>query len=268
MGYFDDLKVLVLGGGDLASGVIYRLHQAGFRMLVTELEHPLFVRRTVCYGEAVYSGIVTVEGITARRVSTSESVITAWETDQIPIMVDPAMTSVQHWQPHILIDARMEKRNLGIQLDDAQHVIALGPGFIAGEDVHAVIETQRGHTLGRVIYHGSALPNTGTPGSVNGHQATRVLRSPCDGFVEPYIPIGQTVQAGQALASVNGIPIIAPFDGVLRGLIHPSVYTTAQMKIGDLDPRSDSNACYTISDKSLAIGGGVLEAILFRLHHS
>lgn len=268
MGYFDDLKVLVLGGGDLASGVIYRLHQAGFRMLVTELEHPLFVRRTVCYGEAVYSDMIEVEDIIARRISTYDEVTTTWRSHQIPVMVDPSVASIQYWQPHILIDARMEKRNLGTHLHDARYVIGLGPGFVAGEDVHAVIETQRGHTLGRAIYQGAAIPNTGTPGSVNGHQATRVLRSPCNGFVEPYAQIGQIVQEGQALAYVTDQPILAPFDGVLRGLIHHSVYTTAQMKIGDLDPRADVMACYTISDKSLAIGGGVLEAVLFGLRQS
>ncbi len=268
MGYFDDLKVLVLGGGDLASGVIYRLHQTGFRILVTELERPLFVRRTVCYGDAIYRDAVTVEGVLAQRITTHQEVTAIWEANQIPILVDPTALSIQHWQPHILIDARMEKRNLGIHRHHASYVIGLGPGFVAGEDVHAVVETQRGHTLGRVIYRGSAIPDTGTPGSVNGHQSTRVLRSPHAGFVEPFAEIGQVVRQGQKLAQVQDEPLYAPFDGVLRGLIHPSVYTTPDMKIGDLDPRADVSACYTISDKSLAIGGGVLEAVLVGLRHS
>jgi xanthine dehydrogenase accessory factor len=268
LGYFDELKVLVLGGGDLASGVIFRLHQGGFRMLVTELERPLFVRRTVCYGDAIYRDTVSVEGVIAQRIHTHEAVSEVWRENQIPIIIDPTAVSIHRWQPHILIDARMEKRNLGVRRHDADYVIGLGPGFVAGEDVHAVVETQRGHTLGRVIYQGAAIPDSGTPGSVNGHQSTRVLRSPDTGFVEPFVEIGQIVQQGQKLAQVGNHPLHAPFDGVLRGLIHPSVYTTPHMKIGDLDPRADASACYTISDKSLAMGGGVLEAVLVGLRHS
>lgn len=263
---FKQILVLVLGGGDLASGAIYRLWLAGFPVVVTELDTPLFVRRTVSYGNAVYENEVTVEGITARLVASPEHALIALHQNRIPVLIDPDRTCIQSLRPTVVVDARMAKTNLGTRQSDASLVIALGPGFSAGTDCHAVIETNRGHNLGRVILQGSAEPDTGTPGSIEGKSLMRVLRAPVDGYVSARAAIGDSIAAGQVIAEVNGDPIAAPFAGVLRGLIHPRVRVQAGMKIGDLDPRIQGQACFTISDKSLAVGGGVVEALLSAAH--
>jgi xanthine dehydrogenase accessory factor len=262
LAFFNRCLVLVRGGGDLASGAIYRLHRAGFPVIVTELPTPLLVRRTVSYGEAVYSGTITIEGITARRADTSDNVDSIWDASEIPVLVDPDGTALQALAPPVVLDARMQKVNPGTSIYDAPLVVALGPGFTAGIDCHSVIETNRGHALGRVIEQGSAEPDTGEPGSVQGQTHSRVLRAPKDGHVLPQASIGDTIEEGQTIAEVEGIPIVAQFRGMLRGLIHESVLARQGMKIGDLDPRAKREHCFTISDKSLAIGGGVLEAVL------
>jgi xanthine dehydrogenase accessory factor len=229
---------------------------------MTELPLPLFVRRTVSFGEAVYSGETTVEDIAARRVETPEEALRLAGSEIIPILVDPAAGSVPQLKPRVLIDAIMAKVNTGTSLGDAPLVIALGPGFTAGQDCHAVIETNRGHRLGRVIYTGQAEADTGRPGKIQGHTSDRVLRAPVDGQLMARARIGDVMRAGDVVAEVNGRAVRAPFAGVLRGLIHSNVPVTAGLKIADLDPRGDVSHCYTISEKSLAIGGGVLEAIL------
>ena len=259
---FRNIPVAVLGGGDLASGVIYRLHRAGFPVVVTELAKPLLVRRAVCYGAAVYERQITIEGINARLVDSAEDVFSTIAQDAIPVLIDEPSASISALRPTIIVDARMAKRNLGTSMTDAPLVIGLGPGFTAGVDVHTVIETNRGHRLGRCIWQGAAEPNTGTPGKVAGKAATRVLRAPRAGYVEAYFAIGERVQEEETIATVAGEAIIAPFDGILRGIIHETVAVTPGMKIGDLDPRVDQQFSFTISDKSLAIGGGVLEAVL------
>jgi xanthine dehydrogenase accessory factor len=259
---FRDVSVIVRGGGDLASGVVYRLVKAGFPVLVTELKRPLAIRRTVAFASAVYEGQITVEGITARLVAGPEQAGALWEAGEVPVLIDPAGESIRALQPAVVVDARLAKRNLGTTRSDAPLVIALGPGFVAGVDCHAVIETQRGHFLGRVIWQGAAEPDTGRPGSVQGHEADRVLRAPCDGTLVALAQIGDAVREGQVLATVAGEPVRAPFDGVLRGMLHPAVPVTRGLKIGDVDPRGVRAHCFTISEKSLAIGGGVLEAIL------
>ncbi len=262
MALFDRVPVLVRGGGDLASGVIYRLHRAGFPVLVTELPAPILVRRAVCFGEAVYAGQCTVEGLRAHRTA---DVAAAWDVlraGEVPVIVDPSKMTLEQLQPVVVVDARMEKEALDTRLDDAPLVIALGPGFVAGRDCHIVIETNRGHNLGRVIREGPAEPNTGTPGIVDGKTDTRVLRAPAAGHVMPHFTIGDAVPAGAVIAEVAGQPVTAAFDGVLRGIVHPAVAVCPGMKIGDLDPRAQRENCFTISDKSLAIAGGVLEAIL------
>lgn len=260
---FDRVRVLVRGGGDLASGVIYRLHQAGFPVIVTELAVPLLVRRAVCFGEAMMTGVITIEGITARRIASSDDVQTVLDRGEIPVLCDPDGGSIAALQPLVIVDARMEKRRLDTRIDDAPLVVALGPGYTAGVDCHAVIETNRGHWLGRVIWDGPAEPDTGVPGRVDGKSKhDRVLRAPADGRVEAQADIGDAVQAGAVIATVSGQPVVAPFAGVLRGLINSQLEVRAGMKIGDLDPRTRPEHCFTISDKSLAIGGGVLEAIL------
>lgn len=259
---FRHVPVIVRGGGDLASGVVYRLVKAGFAVLVTELERPLAIRRTVSFASAVYEGQITVEGVTARLIVRPGQAGDIWAAGQVPVLVDPTGECISALRPVVVIDARMAKRNLGTALSDAPLVIALGPGFVAGTDCHAVIETRRGHFLGRVIWQGAAEPDTGRPGAVLGHEADRVLRAPCDGVLHPLAEIGDAVRAGAVLATVAGEPVRAPFDGVLRGLLHPAVPVTRGLKIGDVDPRGLRAHCFTISEKSLAIGGGVLEAIL------
>jgi xanthine dehydrogenase accessory factor len=177
------------------------------------------------------------------------------------VLVDPDGEAIPALKPVVLVDARMEKRNLGTTIADAPLVVALGPGFTAGIDCHAVIETNRGHRLGRAIYSGAAEVDTGEPGSVNGQTNTRILRAPADGCVQPCAQIGDAIEAGQVIAYVSGQPVTAAFAGVLRGLVHERVPVTAGLKIGDLDPRARREHCFTISDKSLAVGGGVLEAV-------
>ncbi len=258
---FAHLLTLVRGGGDLATGVIYRLHQAGFPVVVLELAQPLVVRRRVAVADAVGEGTVTVEGMTAQRVETAAEAVAKAQAGLIPVLVAPDLPAFPR-PISILIDARMAKRNLDTRLDQAALVIALGPGFAAGIDCHAVIETMRGHRLGRVIWQGSALPNTGTPGIVAGKGAERVIRAPTAGAAVWLVEIGDRVTAAQPLGSVGDQPILAPFDGVVRGLIAPGTHVPAGLKIGDIDARGDVDACFTISDKALAIGGGVLEAIL------
>lgn len=259
---FEDVLVVIKGAGDLASGVAYRLKRSGFPLIMTELATPLMVRRAVCFGEAVYSNQVAIEGITARRVETAAEAHRLAYTDAIPVLVAPQPEIVTTFKPKVLVDAIMAKVNTGTRLHDAPLVIALGPGFVAGQDCHAVIETNRGHWLGRVIYAGRAEPDTRQPGSVKGFVADRVLRAPADGHVVAVAKLGDQLQPNQLIATVAGHEVRAPFAGVLRGLIHPQVIVTKGFKIGDLDPRGVVHHCFTISDKSLAIGGGVLEAIL------
>lgn len=262
MAFFRRALILVRGGGDLASGAIYRLHRAGFPVVVTELANPVLVRRAVCYGEAIYSGAVEVDGVPARRAETAADVEKILADGVVPVVVDPAGQTIRRLNPAAVVDGRMAKTNLGTRPDDAPLVIALGPGFTAGLDCHAVIETNRGHDLGRVIWRGSAEPDTGEPGIMQGQSYSRVLRAPAVGYVQAYRQIGDTIEAGQTIASVNGQPIVAAFSGVLRGLIHEQVRVEVGTKIGDLDPRARRENCFTISDKSLAVGGGVLEAVL------
>lgn len=259
---FEHVLILIKGAGDLASGVAYRLKQSGFPLIMTELPTPSMVRRAVCFGEAVYSGQVAVEGITARRVESVAEARRLANTDIIPILVAPQPEIVATFKPKVLVDAIMAKVNTGAHLHDAPLVIALGPGFVAGRDCHAVVETNRGHWLGRVIYTGQPEPDTGRPGPVKGQVADRVLRAPAEGHVVAVAHLGDQLQPGQLIARVADQEVRAPFAGVLRGLVHPRVPVTKGFKIGDLDPRGVVRYCFTISDKSLAIGGGVLEAIL------
>jgi xanthine dehydrogenase accessory factor len=266
---FHNLLILIKGAGDLASGVAYRLKCAGFPIIMTELPTPSLVRRTVSFGEAIYQGETTVEGLAARRVATPAQAQQLAQSDVIPVLVDPAATIVANLKPPIVVDAIIAKVNTGTSIKDAPLVVALGPGFTAGVDCHAVIETHRGHWLGRVIYpeagpqgNGQAHPNTGAPGLIKNRSTDRVLRASAAGHVTPHARIGDRLAAGQLIATIEGQEIRAAFAGVLRGLVHPQVMVTPGFKIGDLDPRGEVSHCFTISDKSLAIAGGVLEAIL------
>jgi xanthine dehydrogenase accessory factor len=254
--------VLIRGAGDLASGVAWRLQRCGFPVVMTEIARPLVVRRTVSFAEAVFAGQATVEGVLARRAADVAEARRLLVEGVIPVLVDPAAACRSELQPAVLLDAIMAKVNTGTTIDDAPLVVALGPGFTAGRDCHAVIETNRGHDLGRVIWQGAAEPDTKTPGEVGGYRGARVLRAPADGHAHAHAAIGDTVQEGAVIAHIDGSPIAAPFTGVLRGIVHPSVAVHTGMKIGDLDARAERRYCFTISEKSLAIAGGVLEAIL------
>jgi xanthine dehydrogenase accessory factor len=257
--------VLVRGGGDLASGVVLRLHRCGLRVMVSELPQPLAVRRRVSFAEAVYSGVATIEDCTACRVSDAGDTLLAkemMEKGQIPVLIDPEGKAIGHFRPAVVIDARMLKRYEKPLPRSSRLMIGLGPGFVAGENCDAVIETNRGISLGRVVWTGSAAPNTRVPEEIAGRREERVLRSPTDGTVIAHAQICDHVEEGQLIAEVGGVPVRAAFSGVLRGLISPGVSVKKNMKIGDVDPRDDPRACIQVSDKSLAVAGGVLEAIL------
>lgn len=259
---FGDLRVAVRGGGDLGSGVAYRLCRCGFPILITEQAYPLLIRRAVSFGSAALEGVITIEGITARRVDTVTAVLQAQADGEIPVLIEPAGISLIEYAPIILVDARMLKADPGAQPAQASLVIGLGPGFEAPGNCDAVIETRRGHTLGRVIYEGKPMPDTREPEKVLGKGAERVLRAPVDGMVTGLAPIGAIAEQGQTIARVDGQPVAAPFAGAVRGLAHDGLIVQAGAKIADIDPRGESVYCFTFSDKSLAVGGGVLEAIL------
>ena len=255
-------RVLIRGGGDLASGVAVRLKRSGFDVLVAELAHPLVVRRLVSFAEAVFSQMVQVEEITGQLADSMEDVQLILSQDKIAVLVDPDLKSLESFSPLVLVDARMRKLPPEIGMEAAPLVIGLGPGFSAGKNCHAVVETIRGHLLGRVIWEGEALPNTGIPEVVEGKAEERVLRAPEDGILKNVVGIGSVVIEGDVVAYVGETAVSAPFDGVLRGMMKDGLAVKSGMKIGDLDPRCNPDYARLISDKSLAIGGGVLEAIL------
>ncbi len=254
--------VLIRGGGDLASGVAVRLNRAGFQIVITELAQPRVVRRSVSFAEAVFTGQTEVEGIIAELISDLEQVKAAQRSGIIPVLVDPDLDCLDFLQPEIVVDARMRKKPPERGKELATLVLGLGPGFIAGENCHAVIETNRGHNLGRVLWSGAPQADTGIPGEVRGFGAERVLHAPADGELVSRASIGDRVKKGDVIAVVDGQQVQAPFDGVIRGLLRPGSIVEQGLKIGDVDPRDDPNMVHLVSDKSRAIGGGVLEAIL------
>jgi xanthine dehydrogenase accessory factor len=261
--------VVVKGAGDLATGVIARLCRSGFQVVATEIAQPTTVRRTVALSEAVFAGEVEVEGVRARLADGRQQIEQAWHEGVVPVVIDPQAAIIRSLCPDVVVDAIIAKRNLGTNLTDAEIVVGLGPGFTAGVDVHAVIETQRGHYLGRVLWHGSAEPNTGIPGEIGGRGIERVLRAPGAGVLRHAAKcIGDTVVEGETICFVDQKPVPARISGMLRGLLHEGLEVSAGMKIGDVDPRSAREHCLTISDKALAIGGGVLEAVLNRLNRN
>jgi xanthine dehydrogenase accessory factor len=256
--------VLIRGGGDLATGVACRLHASGFDVVVTETAQPLSVRRLVSLAQAVYAGRVEIEGLAGIRADSLEDIAALLRAGHIPVVVDPELELVASLAWVALIDGRMRKRPSDLPLTAAPLIIGLGPGFTAGQDCHAVVETNRGHHMGRVYWHGSAEPDTGIPESVQGFDVDRVLRAPADGALEAVAQLGDMIQPGQIIARVAGREVKAEFAGALRGLIYDGVQVHSGMKIGDLDPRGEPSYCALISDKSLAVGGGVLEALLSR----
>lgn len=259
----NESTIIIKGAGEMASGIAWTLHRAGLRrVLLLETAAPLAVRRRVSFCEAVDTGRQTVEGVTALRVTDLVGTKSAWQQNCLAVQVDPCWSIIVEMKPRVVIDAILAKRNLGTRRSEADLVIALGPGFCAGEDVDRVIETQRGHHLGRVIESGSAATNSGVPGAIGGYTSQRVLRAPTDGVVDTLARIGEQVSAGQTVATVAGKPVSTRIDGILRGLIRPGRQVTAGLKIGDIDPRGEVGYCDSISEKARAIGGAALLAIM------
>jgi xanthine dehydrogenase accessory factor len=256
--------IVIRGGGDLATGVAVRLHRAGIPEVVLELAQPLAVRRKVALAEAVYAGTIVVEGIEGRRAESLDEVPMLLGAGVIPVLVDVKAALVSALCPAAIVDGRMRKAPSELTLGAAPLIIGLGPGFEAGVDCHAVVETRRGHHLGRVMWQGRASQDTKIPEAVEGYAVDRVLRAPQRGVMRGLAEIGSLVRQGDILAEVGGEEVRAPFDGALRGLLHDGVAVDRGMKVGDLDPRREPRFCFEVSDKALAIGGAVLEALLSR----
>lgn len=255
--------VVIRGAGDLATGVAHRLHRCGFLVLMTEIAQPRALRRTVSFASAVYEGSITVEGVTARLVRSAGEALGVLRRGDVAVLVDPEAREALALRPEVLVDAIMAKRNVGTRAEDAAIVIGLGPGFVAGGDVHLIVETARGHNLGRLIAAGSAEPDTGVPGSILGYARERVLWSPADGIFLGLRRIGESVRAGDPVGRVGHELVYAGVGGVLRGLLHDGLAVRAGEKVGDVDPRGVPEYCTTISDKARAVAGGVLEGILY-----
>jgi xanthine dehydrogenase accessory factor len=256
------LRALVRGGGDLATGVAARLFRIGCLVVVTELEWPLFVRGSVSFGEAVYNRSIVVEGITAKRVGNKDEILTEWENQNIPVLVDAKLDIVHDLYVDVIVDARMTKTVPEYDIHQETIVVGIGPGFIPGKNCHAVIESKRGLSLGRVLWDNPAEQDTGIPEAVAAHQEDRVLRAPKSGFFKSMEEIGSLVKKDQIIGRVGFADVTSPFDGVLRGLIHDGVDVKEGMKIGDIYPGNDKTICNFISDKALSVGGGVVEAVL------
>ena len=255
--------IIVRGGGDLATGTIYKLHQCGYNVLILETARPTAIRREVSFCEAVYDGSYQVEDVICRRVDTKEQCERAWEKREVPLMIDPKGAMIKEMRPEAVVDAILAKKNLGTTKNMAGLTIALGPGFRAGEDVDYVIETKRGHRLGRVIEQGSAIANTGIPGMIGGFGAERVIHAPAAGMIHVLSPIGSIVEKGQTIATIGEVSVYATLDGVLRGMIRDGFAVEKGLKIADIDPRiQEKENCTTISDKARCIAGGVLEVLV------
>ena len=261
---FGDRLVVLRGGGDLASGVAHVLHRTGFPVVVLELAEPLAIRRTVAFASAIRDGDVVVDAadpVVGRRCESAPEAAAIARGGAVGVLVSPGLPDFD--EPiDVLVDARLQKHNTDTSIDQAPLVVTLGPGFKAGFDCDAVVETMRGHDLGRVIWDGAASPNTGVPGTVGGASAQRVLRAAGDGTVEWSVAIGDVVAAGRQLGTVGSLPVTTAVAGVVRGLIAPGYVAFAGLKIADVDPRADRAACFTISDKARLVGAGALDAIL------
>ena len=261
---FTDKMILVRGGGDLATGVIHKLHQSGYQILILECDRPSAIRRHVAFCEAVYDGTAEVEGVVCRRV-TEDDIRTqcrkCWAKGEIPLLTDTDGKHIRELEPEAVIDAILAKKNLGTRISDAPLVIGIGPGFTAAGDCHFVIETQRGEHLGEVIREGSAIPNTGIPGNIGGYTVERLLKASADGIMHPVARIGDVVKKGQIVARCGDEPVYARLHGIVRGMLQEGVPVKKGLKIGDVDARIEGKLCYTISDKARKIGNGVAEAI-------
>lgn len=255
--------VVVRGAGDLASGVLAHLYRCGFAVLALEIEQPAAIRRQAAFCEAVYDGVQTVEGITCRRIEDAAQTWNVLQAGEIPLLVDANADCLAQLAPAAVVDAVIAKKNCGTHIDMAPVVVALGPGFTAGEDCHAVVETMRGHRLGRVFYTGSAQPDTGTPGLINGYGKERVMHSPASGIMRGVKHIGDIVEKDEILGYVGDTPVYASLSGVLRGILRDGYRVPTGMKLADIDPRAEQKKnCITISDKARCIAGGAMEALM------
>ena len=257
------MLVLIKGAGDLATGVAVRLYRSGFPVVMTDLAQPTAVRRTVSFCQCRYDGTTTVEGITARAVQDVDQVKSALAAGEGPVLADPAAEIRSALPFDAVVDAILAKHNTGTAITDAPIVLALGPGFTAGVDCHGVVETKRGHYLGRLITEGSAIPNTGVPGDVGGYTIERLIRAPKAGVFHPVASIGDTVEKGEVVAHVDETPVYAAMPGIVRGMLPEGLTVPAGMKAGDIDPRCTRDHCFTVSDKARAVGGGVLEGLMY-----
>ncbi|MCL2842769.1 MAG: selenium-dependent molybdenum cofactor biosynthesis protein YqeB [Oscillospiraceae bacterium] len=256
------MRVVMRGAGDIATGIALRLFAARFQVIMLETAQPTAIRRTVSFSTAVVNGTATVEGVAGVLTPSIDKVEPILASGKIAVLVDPNARLLPQLHPDALVDAILAKRNLGTARTDAPVVIGVGPGFTAGVDCHAVVETKRGHDLGRVILQGQGAVNTGIPGEIGGHSSLRVLRAPSAGTFRQVLDIGTHVTPGDVIGTVDGVPVVTEIAGILRGVLPSGIPVVPQMKCGDVDPRCALSHCYTVSDKARAVGGGVLEAIL------
>ena len=257
------MRVVVRGGGDLASGTVYKLFQCGFEVVILECEKPTSIRRYVSFSEAVYHGSSKVEGVICKKANSLDEVEAILKENKVALLVDPTGKYIANLHPDVVIDAILAKKNLGTKIDMANIVIALGPGFEAKKDVHAIIETKRGHSLGKIYYQGKAIANTGVPGIIDGYGKERVIHAPCNGILKCQARIGDIVEKGQCIALIDDTKVYASISGVLRGILPDGSNVKEGLKMADIDPRKEQvDNCTTISDKARCIAGGVVEAIL------
>ena len=257
------MMILIKGAGDLATGIAYRLKKSGFDIVMTEIDKPTTVRRTVAFSQAVFDNEIVIEGIKGVKVNNINEICKEINQGNIPIIIDEKAEIIKELRPDVVVDAIIAKKNLGTSIEDAPIVIGVGPGFEAKVDCHLVVETKRGHYLGKVIEEGSAIPNTGVPGNIGGYTKERIIRASSNGKIKPVVAIGDFVKKGDIVAYVDGVEVLAQIDGIVRGMLQEGIEVFKGMKSGDIDPRCEKDHCFTISDKARSIGGGVLEAIMY-----
>lgn len=260
------MLVIIRGAGDIATGIGHRLYMSGFDVIFLEKENPSMVRRKVSFSEAVYEDEITIENLTAKLSDSKYESLSLIKKGIVPVMIDPDGKYIEQFKPKIIVDGILAKKNIGTYKDMADIVIGVGPGFSAGEDVETVVETKRGHMLGKVIYKGTPEPNTGIPGNIGGFTEERVLRAKSDGNIKVLKDIGTLVEKGDVVATICECQVETKISGVIRGMIRDNYYVYEGMKIGDVDPRGEEKYCYQISDKARAVAGGVLEAIMYNLY--
>ncbi len=257
------MMILIKGAGDLATGIAYRLKKSGFDIVMTEIDKPTTVRRTVAFSQAVFDNEIVIEGIKGVKVNNINEIYKEINQGNIPIIIDEKAEIIKELRPDVVVDAIIAKKNLGTNIKDAPIVIGVGPGFEAKVDCHLVVESKRGHYLGKVIEEGSAIPNTGVPGNIGGYTKERIIRASSNGKIKPVVSIGDFVKKGDVVAYVDGVEVLAQIDGIVRGMLQEGIEVFKGMKSGDIDPRCEKDHCFTISDKARSIGGGVLEAIMY-----